>query len=93
MRPGIECRRFRKLAEQCPLGIVLHRRHGNLHDGKNTGGNLRTLDYLARVQMLGEQLDDAPSFNQVTVPDLWQQQAVTALRCEPANPDRGNRRR
>ena len=32
------------------------------------------------MQTLGEQLDDAPSFNQVAVPDLWQQQAVTALR-------------
>jgi hypothetical protein len=32
------------------------------------------------VQTLGEQLDQAPSFNQVTVPDLWQQQAVAALR-------------
>lgn len=28
----------------------------------------------------GEQLADQPAFNQVTVPDLWQQQAVNALR-------------
>ncbi|MEY4386672.1 MAG: hypothetical protein RLY20_1955 [Verrucomicrobiota bacterium] len=34
------------------------------------------------MQTLGEQLDhaNAPSLTQVTVPDLWQQQAVTALR-------------
>lgn len=32
------------------------------------------------MQTLGEQLDQAATFNQVTVPDLWQQQAVTALR-------------
>src|SRR5262249_22638799 len=29
---------------------------------------------------LSSQLADLPSLNQVTVPDLWQQQAVTALR-------------
>jgi len=29
---------------------------------------------------LGSQLADLPALNQVTVPDLWQQQAVTALR-------------
>jgi replicative superfamily II helicase len=32
------------------------------------------------VSSLGEQLADQPAFNQVTVPDLWQQQAVNALR-------------
>lgn len=32
------------------------------------------------MQTLGEQFDQAASLNQVTVPDLWQQQAVTALR-------------
>lgn len=32
------------------------------------------------MQTLGEQLENAPTFNNVTVPDLWQQQAVTALR-------------
>ena len=32
------------------------------------------------MNSLGEQLEQAPSFNQVTVPDLWQQQAITALR-------------
>ena len=42
--------------------------------------NLKMVVYSAAVQSLGEQLEDAPSFNQVTVPDLWQQQAVTALR-------------
>lgn len=29
---------------------------------------------------IGEQLDPLAAFNQVTIPDLWQQQAVTALR-------------
>lgn len=32
------------------------------------------------MQMLGDQLNAAPSLNQLTIPDLWQQQAVTALR-------------
>jgi superfamily II RNA helicase len=32
------------------------------------------------VQTLGDALDRAPSLTQVTVPDLWQQEAVTALR-------------
>lgn len=32
------------------------------------------------MQPLGEQLEQATSLNQVTVPDLWQQEAVTALR-------------
>jgi superfamily II DNA/RNA helicase len=32
------------------------------------------------VQTLGDQLNAAPSLNQLTIPDLWQQQAVTALR-------------
>ena len=36
--------------------------------------------YLRDVQSLGDQIDHAASLNQVTVPDLWQQQAVTALR-------------
>ena len=36
--------------------------------------------YLRHVQSLGDQIDHAASLNQVTVPDLWQQQAVTALR-------------
>src|SRR5512143_1420549 len=41
-----------------------------------------SLAYLGPVQTLGEQLDhaNAPSLTQVTVPDLWQQQAVAALR-------------
>lgn len=41
---------------------------------------LRLLVYLHPVQTLGNQLDQTASLNQVTVPDLWQQQAVTALR-------------
>ncbi len=32
------------------------------------------------MQSLGEQLAEFPALNQVTVPDLWQQQAVAALR-------------
>jgi len=36
--------------------------------------------YLEGVSSLGEQLADQPAFNQVTVPDLWQQQAVNGLR-------------
>jgi superfamily II DNA/RNA helicase len=40
----------------------------------------RKLGYLARVSTLAEQLENLPAFNQVRVPDLWQQQAVTALR-------------
>jgi superfamily II DNA/RNA helicase len=40
------------------------------------------LVYLSLVQSFGQQLDhtQASSLTQVTVPDLWQQQAVTALR-------------
>jgi len=36
--------------------------------------------YLISVQTLREQIGEAASLNQVTVPDLWQQQAVAALR-------------
>jgi hypothetical protein len=32
------------------------------------------------VSSLAEQLENLPAFNQVRIPDLWQQQAVTALR-------------
>lgn len=32
------------------------------------------------MQTLGDQLNTTPSLNQLTIPDLWQQQAVTALR-------------
>jgi superfamily II DNA/RNA helicase len=32
------------------------------------------------VQNLAEQFENAPAFNQVTIPDLWQQQAVAFLR-------------
>jgi superfamily II DNA/RNA helicase len=40
----------------------------------------RWLVYLSPVQSFGDQLDQITSLNQVTVPDLWQQEAVTALR-------------
>src|SRR5438094_5439492 len=36
--------------------------------------------YLLCVLTLSEKLDGLPALNQVVVPDLWQQQAVTALR-------------
>src|SRR5881396_3256321 len=36
--------------------------------------------YLLGVLTLSEKLDGLPALNQVVVPDLWQQQAVTALR-------------
>src|SRR6187401_1323289 len=35
---------------------------------------------LWRMGSMAEQLENLPALNQVTVPDLWQQQAVTALR-------------
>jgi superfamily II DNA/RNA helicase len=41
---------------------------------------LNEFDYLGRVSTLASQLENHPALNQVTVPDLWQQQAVTALR-------------
>lgn len=42
---------------------------------------IRQLNYvLPVVPSIAEQLENGPSFNKVTVPDLWQQQAVTALR-------------
>src|SRR5438094_8887202 len=36
--------------------------------------------YLFRVPTLSDRLESLPALNQVVVPDLWQQQAVTALR-------------
>ena len=36
--------------------------------------------YLPTVPTFSEQLSDFPALNQVAVPDLWQQQAVGALR-------------
>ncbi|MDQ6630871.1 MAG: DEAD/DEAH box helicase, partial [Verrucomicrobiota bacterium] len=38
------------------------------------------MDYFPCVQTFAEQLENSSAFNQVTVPDLWQQQAVAALR-------------
>jgi superfamily II DNA/RNA helicase len=38
------------------------------------------LVYVVAMPGLGEQLDQLPAFNRVVVPDLWQQQAVAALR-------------
>ena len=40
----------------------------------------RSFDYLLPVQTLASQLTDHPALVQVAVPDLWQQQAVAALR-------------
>ena len=36
--------------------------------------------YLERVQTLAEQLESHPGLTQVVMPDLWQQEAITALR-------------
>ena len=36
--------------------------------------------YVQRVPKLAEQFENTPGFNQVAIPDLWQQQAVAALR-------------
>jgi superfamily II RNA helicase len=38
------------------------------------------LAYGARVQTMAEQFEQGPTLNQVTIPDLWQQQAVSFLR-------------
>jgi superfamily II DNA/RNA helicase len=37
-------------------------------------------DYVVAVQTLADHLENAPALNQVVMPDLWQQQAVAALR-------------
>ena len=42
--------------------------------------SFRGFVYLRRVSRPSEQFNDLPALNQVTVPDLWQQQAVVALR-------------
>jgi len=41
---------------------------------------LLLFDYLAGMGLLAAQLESLPALNQVVVPDLWQQQAVAALR-------------
>ena len=46
-------------------------------------GRGRCFHYLGRVQNIGDSFEASPTgaaLNQVTVPDLWQQQAVSALR-------------
>lgn len=40
----------------------------------------RTLAYVSAVQSLADQLAATPNLNRVVVPDLWQQEAVAALR-------------
>lgn len=40
----------------------------------------RILAYVAGVPTLAEQFENVPALNKVTIPDLWQQQAVTFLR-------------
>src|SRR5213083_1596543 len=47
---------------------------------KNGRSSLAVFGYLLPVSTLASQLSELPALNQVTVPDLWQQQAVTALR-------------
>jgi replicative superfamily II helicase len=37
-------------------------------------------DYLQAVHRMNDQLEGQPAFNQVVVPDLWQQEAVASLR-------------
>jgi superfamily II DNA/RNA helicase len=41
---------------------------------------LAVFGYLVGVQTLAEHLAESPTLHQVTIPDLWQQEAVTALR-------------
>jgi superfamily II DNA/RNA helicase len=41
---------------------------------------MRLFDYLQSVTSIAEQLENLPSLHRVTIPDLWQQQAVGALR-------------
>src|SRR5665213_3216592 len=41
---------------------------------------LRVFDYLPSVTSIAEQLENLSPLNRVTIPDLWQQQAVGALR-------------
>ena len=48
--------------------------------GKNLRSRLRRLRYLPGVSVLESQMANHPALNQVAVPDLWQQQAVAALR-------------
>src|SRR5437867_10706665 len=47
---------------------------------KNGRSSLAVFGYLLPVSHLASQLADLAVLNQVTVPDVWQQQAVTALR-------------
>jgi superfamily II DNA/RNA helicase len=47
---------------------------------RTNGFRFANLDYLSHVSSLAEQLENLPAFNQVRIPDLWQQQAVAALR-------------
>jgi superfamily II DNA/RNA helicase len=47
---------------------------------KNSHFTFRLFDYLRGVNSIAAQLEKLSPLNQVTVPDLWQQQAVTALR-------------
>lgn len=48
--------------------------------GQFAGFSFGKLRYVSTVSTLASQLADSPGLNAVTVPDLWQQQAVTALR-------------
>lgn len=47
---------------------------------KLTGFASRSFGYLPGVPAFSDKLDNVPAFNEVVVPDLWQQQAVAALR-------------
>src|SRR5436190_23437973 len=65
--------------------IISDRKDETLKGGNAENRSERT-DYLLKSGYLGgvtsfaSQLADLPNLNQVTVPDLWQQQAVRALR-------------
>jgi len=52
----------------------------SFRDSSEFRSTFRVFVYLTSVQTFGDQLDKFSSLQQVTVPDLWQQQAVTALR-------------
>jgi superfamily II DNA/RNA helicase len=53
---------------------------GGIADSSNSIFPGAQFGYLVRVSSFADQLAAHPALNQVTVPDLWQQQAVTALR-------------
>ena len=59
------------------LGVSKSRRPRAVHFPRSSNP---VFDYVLPVQNFGDQFDKLSSLQQVTVPDLWQQEAVTALR-------------